>query len=302
MSKDNSSSNERLSILRSPLQRKEILRKVITTAESLEDTIGDATIQTLDLCMEQTDTINSETTLEEKIHNQEEVLLDSQMMNVSSRVLKQCTRSLTRFVYSYNHAEFAQKLVEYVKQLPDVETETPNWAVLESQVTKCFNTAPQYTTLLGTLAPLEMKEVNQRRKPMVRETQAAIKRPENVVMVDKEEESLEQTVKMKGFITRYYKTNREPIDFFKLILHPRDFGKTIENMLQISFLVRDGQVKISKDSSGILMVQPCSKDMTAQIKAGKVPNIQNVMYLTMEQWRVLKDTYRLKKPMIDFDN
>ena len=91
-----------------------------------------------------------------------------------------------------------------------------------------------------------MKEMNQRRKPVVREPQAAIKRPENVVTVDKEEESLEQTVKMKGFITRYYKTNREPIDFFKLILHPTDFGKTIENMLQISFLVRDGQVKISK--------------------------------------------------------
>ena len=302
MSKDKSSSDERSSLLRSPLQRKEILRKVIDTAESLEDAVCDNTIQTLDLCMEQTDSINSETTLEEKIHNQEEVLLDSKLMSVSSRVLKQCTQSLTRFVYSYNHAEFAQKLVEYVKQLPDVETETPNWSVLESQVTKCFRTAPQYTTLLGTLAPLEMKEVNQKRKPIVRETQAAIKRPENVVTVDKEEESLEQTVKMKGFITRYYKSHREPIDFFKLILHPRDFGKTIENMLQISFLVRDGQVKISKDSSGILVVQPCSKDTTAQIKAGKVPSIQNVMYLTMEQWRVLKDTYRLKKPMIDFDN
>lgn len=88
--------------------------------------------------------------------------------------------------------------------------------------------------------------MNQRRKPIVRETQAAIKRPENVVTVDKEEESLEQTVKIKGFIARYYKAHREPIDFFKLILHPRDFGKTIENMLQISFLVRDGHVKISK--------------------------------------------------------
>ena len=145
------SSDERASLVLSPLQRKEILRKVINTAESLEDSVGENTIQTLDLCMEQTDSINSETTLEEKIHNQEEVLLDSRMMSVSSRILKHCTRSLTRFVYSYNHAEFAQKLVEHVKQLPDVATETPNWSVLESQVTKCFNTMPQYTTLLGSM-------------------------------------------------------------------------------------------------------------------------------------------------------
>lgn len=100
---------------------------------------------------------------------------------------------------------------------------------------------------LGTLAPLEEKEVN-RKKPVAREAQAQIKRPENDTTVDKEEEDLEQTVKMNSFITRYYKAHRKPLDFFQLILHPRDFGKTIENMLQISFLVRDGKVKISKGS------------------------------------------------------
>lgn len=43
--------------------------------------------------------------------NQEEVLLDSEMMSISSKVLKQCTRTLTRNVCSYNHVEFAQKIV-----------------------------------------------------------------------------------------------------------------------------------------------------------------------------------------------
>ncbi|XP_076656250.1 SMC5-SMC6 complex kleisin component Non-SMC element 1 isoform X2 [Halictus rubicundus] len=251
--------------------------------------------------MEEIDIINSETTLEEKVHNQEEVLMDSEMMNISSKVLKQCACSLTKNMSSYNSVEFAKNVVKHVKQLPNIDSETIDWSLLENKVTKCFKTMPQYSTLLGTLAPLERKEIT-KRKPAVRDSQAQIKRPENIVAVDKEEEGLEQTVKMRMFITRYYKTHHESLDFFKLILHPTDFGKTIENILQISFLVRDGNVKITKDSSGILVVQPCTKDMMAQTKTGRTPNIQNVVCLNMDQWRTLKNTYRLEKPMIDFDN
>ncbi|XP_076160752.1 SMC5-SMC6 complex kleisin component Non-SMC element 1 isoform X4 [Ptiloglossa arizonensis] len=297
---NNCNSNDRESIFRSPQIRKEALRRIITKATSLQETVNDSTIQTLESCMEETDNINSETSLKEKILNQEEVLLDSEMMSISSKVLKQCTRTLTRNVCSYNHVEFAQKIVQYVKQLADIEPEIPNWSYLETEVAKCFKTTPQYSTLLGILAPLEKKEV--KRKPIVKEAKAQMKRPKNVDTVDKEEESLEQTVKMKEFITRYCRTHRKPLDFFLLILHPTDFGKTIENILQISFLVKDGKVKVTKDNSGILVVQPCTKDVIAQTKARKNPNIQNIVYLTMDQWKMLKNTYQLEKPMIDFEN
>ena len=98
---------------------------------------------------------------------------------------------------------------------------------------------------LGTLVPLEKKEIN-RRKPIVRETQAQIKKPDNVVTVEKEEESAEQTVKMNKIISKYYKTYHKPLDFFKLVLNPDDFGKTVQNILQISFLIRDGRVIVAK--------------------------------------------------------
>lgn len=310
MSSNNSMSDEN-TISRTPQKRKEILRKIITRAQSLQESINDETIKTLELCMEETDNINSETSIEEKVHNQEEVLMDSEMMHISSNVLKHCTRSLTKVVCSYNHIEFAKKIVQYVKQLPDVEPETPDWSLLESQVIKCFKRTPQYSTLLGTLTPLEKKEINKKKPVKIKETQAQIKRPDNVVTIEKEEEGPEETVKMKEFISKYYKIYRKPLDFFKLILHPNDFGKTIQNILQISFLVRDGKIKITKgtmlvfaiikiyiyfyllniifliDASGILVVQPCTKDMTAQMKTGNIENIQNVMYLNMEQWKVM---------------
>lgn len=62
--------------------------------------------------------------------------------------------------------------------------------------------------------------------------------------MDKEEDSVEQTVEeIFKIIRNYHKQHKNPIDFFTLVLHPTDFGKTIENILHVSFLVRDGLIK-----------------------------------------------------------
>ncbi|CAL7933382.1 unnamed protein product [Xylocopa violacea] len=301
MLKKYSKSNETSPTLRSPLERKETLRKIITKTESLGKAVNDKTIEELKTYIEETDMINAETSLEEKINNQEVVLLDSEMMNISSNVLKHYTRSFKKLVCSYDQTEFAQKLMQHLKQHSNVESEPPDWSLLESDVVRCFKTTAQYSTLLGTLAPLEKKEIK-RKKLTVKEPQAQIKRPENVVAVEEEEKGVEHTVRVSKFISRYYKVNQKPLDFFKFILHPNDFGKTIENILQISFLVRDGKVKIMKDASGILSIQPRTKAMLTQTNVKDSPNIQNVININMEQWKILKNIYRLEKPMIECDN
>jgi len=73
--------------------------------------------------------------------------------------------------------------------------------------------------------------------------------PEKVVQAVniKDEDSVERTVrKIRKLIVTYYKETQKPLDFFKLILHPQDFGRTVRNMLYISFLVKDGIVTVRK--------------------------------------------------------
>lgn len=78
----------------------------------------------------------------------------------------------------------------------------------------------------------------------MREAQVPMKRPEKVVNVDKTEDSVEETVNgIKKIIRSYQKHNDQPLDFFSLVLHPTSYGKTIENMLHTSFLIRDGFIK-----------------------------------------------------------
>lgn len=71
---------------------------------------------------------------------------------------------------------------------------------------------------------------------------------------NKEEDSVERTVrKIKKLIVCYCKETRKPLDLFQLILHPCDFGKTMRNLLYVSFLVKDGVVKLSKGSLSLAL-------------------------------------------------
>lgn len=73
--------------------------------------------------------------------------------------------------------------------------------------------------------------------------------PEKVVEASniKDKDSVERTVrKIRKLIVTYYKETQKPLDFCKLILHPQDFGRTVRNVLYISFLVKDGIVTVRK--------------------------------------------------------
>lgn len=88
-----------------------------------------------------------------------------------------------------------------------------------------------------------------RKKPQQRIlSQAAMKVPDKLAQANtKDEDSVERTVrKIRKLIVCHYKEVRKPLDLFELTLHPHDFGKTNRNLLYISFLVKDGVIKLKK--------------------------------------------------------
>ncbi|XP_032668613.1 EP300-interacting inhibitor of differentiation 3 isoform X2 [Odontomachus brunneus] len=297
-SSDSSNSN-----MRSAKERKDCLKRALEQTLILQEAVSGTTINKLDEAIYEVDNVTSETSIHDKVCNQQEVLIDSQMMISSSKVIKTCAISLTKRMRNYDHIDFAQKVVRYLQEMSQDDVQPVNWSFLETRVTKLFKRIPDFSTL-GILEPLEKKTVN-RQKPLRKiAQQAEMKVPDKIVSQTntKEDDSVEQTMrKIKKLIVCYCKETQEPLNFFQLIIHPQDFGRTIRNLLYVSFLVKDGVVKLSKDNDGGLVVQPCRKTSQQGGESSNRIGAQTIISLNMKQWAVLKKACKVTKPMIDFD-
>lgn len=300
---DNSENSSDTSNRRSPKERKDCLKRTLEQTLVLQNMINKSTINKLNEAITEADIIATQTDIQEKVLNQQEVVMDSLIMISSSKVLKTCTVSLTKKMNDYDYTDFAEKLAKHVQGMSDNAELPPDWSFLESRVTKLFKRVPNCSTILGTLEPLE-KKVIVRKKPEQRiAQQAAMIKPEKLVrdVNSKDEDSVERTVrKIRKLIISYYKEKQRPLDFFKLILPPDGFGRTVRNMLYISFLVKDGVVTVRKDNNGNLVVQPCRKPNNLQRQDTRT-GIQNIISINMKHWTILKEMHKNEEPMIDFD-
>ena len=119
-----------------------------------------------------------------------------------------------------------------------------------------------------------------------RETQQPTKRPDVIRTIEKSTDSIEETVqKVKKLVKRHCRDTREPLNFFRLIIDPHDFSKTVENMLHVSFLIRDDVLSLSVDKGGNLLIKPTTHEQEAQSKKTGLKG-QNVIDLNMQQWKV----------------
>lgn len=89
--------------------------------------------------------------------------------------------------------------------------------------------------------PKQKKErVKQKREKLQK------KEPERITSVDKEEEGIEEIVKILFDVLKekYIQNNQQPIKYYNYIIDTDDFANTVENMFYFAFLVRDGRAEI----------------------------------------------------------
>ncbi|KAK1779979.1 Nse4 C-terminal-domain-containing protein [Copromyces sp. CBS 386.78] len=91
------------------------------------------------------------------------------------------------------------------------------------------------------------------------------------------------------------------IDLLRFVINPRSFGQTVENMFYVSFLLREGGIKLEFDSYG-------RPSLSAQFNADVQDKAQGrhgttrhqaIMSIDMPIWRDIINAYNIKEPMIE---
>ncbi|KAK0628619.1 Nse4 C-terminal-domain-containing protein [Bombardia bombarda] len=89
------------------------------------------------------------------------------------------------------------------------------------------------------------------------------------------------------------------IDLLRFVVNPHSFGQTVENMFYVSFLIREGSVKLAFDENGLPSLNPVHRDTDDDTQANHgTTRHQAIMSIDMEIWHDLIDAFNIKESMI----
>lgn len=286
---DNNQENTNSRTRRNPQERKSCYRNLLNKAEAIQesDNVGLQTVNEVGEILREANTLNIEVDIEERVGNADETLLDCLVLSSASGILKRCIEAVDVFTSTYDAPEFAEKVLSNIKPEGAEETEPTDILRLLDDARKIIPKVPDYNYVYGSydLNKLPVPKQKKERQKVVKE-KLQKKEPERVTNLQKDEEGIEEIVKVLfDVLAEAYTNNDEaPINYYDYIIDTDSYANTIENMFYFAFLIRDGRAHIDQDRKGIPVIKPVRKrDLKAfRDEGGK--NTQLISSLNMDIW------------------
>ncbi|KAL6523451.1 hypothetical protein OROGR_017054 [Orobanche gracilis] len=184
-------------------------------------------------------------------------------------------------------AEFVSCLIRKSGQKNSMKRLSENspyfsWQSIGLLVSTIFMNGPGCMTMIGP-----MKNTLKPRKLAVRAKRSRSignARPEEL---DKAAEAVTDTDRNLQVMFEILKKDKK-VKAENLILNRNSFAQTVENLFALSFLVKDGRVRIDVDESGSQVVVPTNGPSAEEMKSGVVKNHQFVFRFDFDDWKLMK--------------
>ncbi|XP_044731590.1 uncharacterized protein LOC123294577 isoform X2 [Chrysoperla carnea] len=240
---------------------KQILYEQLNRATQLQED-GDTSLETLDILkeiIEQTNRCTIDTDIKDRACNTDEVLLDAKIISSSTNFCLNAVDAFDIHMDAYNLDDFARHLAVYLK---DDDEEYLNWEKLEDDAIDSFKLGPSFCYLFGTFKEKEITPTQTQRTRTARgKFEACAKqKPDNIHVVNKEEEGVDETVKKEDNLP-----------------YARPVSKSSERNQENSDLENTQQV--------------LSLDWHDWMSLKKYLNIEKGIYSTLKESKQRKETY-----------
>eukprot|EP00116_Pleurobrachia_bachei_P006695 sb/3466957/ len=239
-----------------------------------------------------------------------EAAFDSECLMFVAELANEKAQNLQTDLHEFDRTFFASELAKRMTN----EAGEVVWSKLGVVATNVFNAPAKLDLIYGPLAtePEIKKRAARQRNVQKRPEESAKKKP---VLIEKQEQEEATTKEVKRVMKSVHRLTGAPnspyphVPFFELIIHPTSFSTTVENLFHLSFLVKDGRVKLFLDDDNIPVVKFGKKDPSNGGGGGDIPATpgttraihpsQVVVSMSMEKWRSLIRELGITKPLMD---
>ncbi|OBZ72806.1 Non-structural maintenance of chromosome element 4 [Grifola frondosa] len=154
---------------------------------------------------------------------------------------------------------------------------------------------PAMDFMLGPLS-IEQKKRAVVKRAKLEVNKADMKKPQQITEDDitrSENETTKNVAALRKLLTQ----QEDPINLFRFIVNPNDFGQSVENLFYLSFLIRDGICAFDTTKEGEPVIYICEPP-SAEDYDGGLKKRQVVMEFDMATWQRAIEVFDIRESMI----
>ncbi|EPS93751.1 hypothetical protein FOMPIDRAFT_152928 [Fomitopsis schrenkii] len=274
-----------------------------------KSTTEDAQGHTRDLTTEQlVEKVKQSDSLFDQVKGTAEATLDSNFLMTVTQMGQAQARAMKAGAGAFDVDDFVTRLVSFMSRnqgvaVPaDLESddeqdyvgEPLDYARIGRRVLAKSRRIPVMDFMLGPLS-IEQKKRAVVKRATLQKDERDKKKPQEITENDITR-SENETTKNVATVERILTHQEGAVNLFRLIVNPRDFGQSVENLFYLSFLIRDGKCALDfEDGEPLIYIteQPTEDDYAQGLRKQ-----QMVMEFDMATWRRAIEVFNITEPMI----
>ncbi|XP_005439260.2 non-structural maintenance of chromosomes element 4 homolog A [Falco biarmicus] len=247
-----------------------------------------------------------------------EAALDAQFLVLASNLGKEKASELHFGMTAFDSLAFAEDLLTFMginrieKEENDGDSDCEDisggylacnaWHKLGAEAEQYFRRAPSFHYMLGSFKsdpPVPRQRIERQKKTTGGEEKRAMPAQLKKMEESHQEATEKEVERILGLLQTHFKNDPDtPISFFDLVIDPKSFPRTVENIFHVSFIIRDGFARLKLDDDKLPIIEPSKDSERREGDGGAGERNQVVISLNHQEWKEIVETYEITEPMI----